>query len=274
MSYPSVLVLDSGIGGLSIVGKIREFCTPSEIHYLADLAGFPYGIKSEQEIIRRVVNLLEANLPVYRPQVVVIACNTASTLVLDELRSRFKVPFVGVVPAIKPAAALTETGVIALLATEGTVNRHYTHKLVQDFAPDRRVILHGSAKLVLLAEQKLKGQPPAAAEIDQEISALKNPLLQLDTVVLACTHFPLLKEELCHALPQVKFWVDSGEAIARRVQYWLDQMGLDQPGITAQLQDGPSANHFLFNGARDFEYAAAQIEALLGDFTARRIPGA
>jgi glutamate racemase len=265
MSYPSILVLDSGVGGLSIAGKIREICRPLQIHYLADLAGFPYGIKSEQEITQRVVNLLEVNLPIYLPKIVVIACNTASTLVLEELRSRFKIPFVGVVPAIKPAASLTQTGVIALLATEATIARDYTRKLVRDFASNQQVILHGSAKLVLLAERKLKSLAPLEDEINREIERLGNTP-HLDTVVLACTHFPLLKEELRRALPQVKFWVDSGEAIARRVQYWLDQLGIE-----SQHSVETPTNQFLFNGPSNFEYNSDQIKRLLGEFIVKRV---
>jgi glutamate racemase len=266
MSFPSVLVLDSGVGGLSIAKQISAYCSPTQIHYLADLAGFPYGVKSEQALIQRVVGLLENNLPVYQPQVVIIACNTASTLVLDELRRRFTIPFVGVVPAIKPAAQLTQTGVMAVLATAGTINRDYTRKLIQDFASDRQVILHGSAKLVLFAEQKLKGAPPVLTDISAEVDELKNHASQLDTVVLACTHFPLLREELSLVLPQVKFWVDSGEAIARRVQYWLDHLGL----VANCGYDKPT-NHFLFNGAQDFQYKSDLIGAFLGEFIVKKI---
>lgn len=265
MSHPSILVLDSGIGGLSIVGNIREVCPRLQIHYLADLAGFPYGSKSEQELIQRVMSLLEANLPTYQPQLVVIACNTASTLVLDELRRRFTVPFVGVVPAIKPAAQLTLSGVMAVLATEGTVNRDYTRKLIHDFAPEKQVILYSSANLVYMAEQKLKGNPPSNFDISKEVGALKNHSL-LDTVVLACTHFPLLRDELSHALPQVKYWVDSGEAIARRVQYWLNHLNaVDGHG------DGSPQNHFLFTGSNDFVYTPQLIRGLLGEFTITKI---
>lgn len=266
MSYPSVLVLDSGVGGLSIAGKIRELCAPVQIDYLADLAGFPYGIKSEQELLQRVVGLLERSLPVYQPQVVVIACNTASTLVLEELRRRFPVPFVGVVPAIKPAAQLSQTGVLAVLATKGTVNREYTHKLIQDFAQNKKVLLHGSAQLVLLAEQKLMGHAPDPKDLDHEVTSLKN-VRELDTVVLACTHFPLLREELRKALPQVRFWVDSGEAIARRVQYWLHHLG-----ATTHNPHNKPINQFLFNGLEDFKYNTGLIEEYLGMFDINKIP--
>lgn len=265
MSYPSVLVLDSGVGGLSIVEQIRKICFPLQIHYLADLAGFPYGVKSEQDLIQRVIGLLEVSLSMYQPLIVVIACNTASTLVLDELRQRFNLPFVGVVPAIKPAAQLTRSGVMAVLATEGTVTRDYTRKLIQNFAADKQVILHGSAKLVSLAEYKLKGDLLRQEDVDNEIRALTN-LLQLDTVVLACTHFPLLKDELMPALPQVKFWVDSGAAIANRVQYWLNQLN-----IAEGQSDSAPVNHFLFTGLNDFQYAPNLIQALLGEFTIQKI---
>lgn len=266
MSYPSALVLDSGVGGLSIVAKIREICTPLQIHYLADLAGFPYGIKSEAELLHRVISLLESSLPIYQPDLVVIACNTASTLVLDELRQRFSLPFVGVVPAIKPAAQLTQTGVIAILATEGTVKRDYTHKLIQDFAAHHQVLRHGSSNLVLLAEQKLRGNLLGDADIEREVEALKKIDPRLDTVVLACTHFPLLKEELSRSLPHIRYWVDSGDAIARRVQYWLDHLG-----IRAEESAQAPVNHFLLTGPGGFEYNTRKIEDLLGRFEILRV---
>lgn len=260
------MVLDSGVGGLSIVARIRALCPPLQIHYLADLAGFPYGIKSEQEVTARVVGLVEKHLPLYQPLIVIIACNTASTVVLDELRRRFSLPFIGVVPAVKPAAQLTQSGVIGVLATEGTINREYTHNLIQQFAPNQQVLRHGSAGLVLMAEAKLKGQYPEVHAVRSELAPLLTQAENMDTIVLACTHFPLLKEELIMALPQVKFWVDSGDAIARRVNYWINELNVDIESLQAH-----PVNTFLFNGKADFAYEAASVDKLLGNFQAQRV---
>ncbi len=267
MPNPSIFVLDSGVGGLSVVGNIRKLCPPLQIHYLADLAGFPYGVKTEQQILDRVINLLGQALPLCQPQIVIIACNTASTVVLDELRQRFSLPFIGVVPAIKPAAKLSQTGVIGVLATEGTVNRSYTHNLIKEFAGNQQVLLHGSSKLVLLAEEKLKRREFSVSEICAELSTGFRNAGALDTVVLACTHFPLLKEELAQCLPQVKYWVDSGEAIARRVSYWLDELA-----IAPKSETLPGINQFFYNGDTPFDYDLGAIRQLLGEFKAERFP--
>ncbi len=225
MPSPSVLILDSGIGGLSVTREIRMLCPYLHIDYLADLAAFPYGIKSEEQIISRVTSLVDKLGKSLQPSVIVVACNTASTVALNAIRQQTHTPVVGVVPAIKPAAALSATGVIGVLATEGTVNRKYTHELIQEFAPSRTVVLHGSSQLVQLAEQKLQNVFLEPGAVQQELMPLFAKAPKMDTVVLACTHFPLLKSEFAASFPQVKFWVDSGPAIAKRVEYLLSTQG-------------------------------------------------
>lgn len=233
-SPPKILVFDSGAGGLSIAHAILRRITGCHLIYAADRDFFPYGIKTDDELTPRIVTQVAALHHLHSPSIVVIACNTASTLALDTLRSSIACPFVGVVPAIKPAANLTQSGVIGVLATPATVNRSYTRKLIEQFAPNHNVILHGSDALVELAEQKIAGDALDLSIIQEELNTLfqKPEGRNIDSVVMACTHFPLLKEEFELWTSQVSqqknavSWIDSGKAIATRVQHLLDEQGL------------------------------------------------
>lgn len=224
-SNARVLVFDSGVGGLSVAREIQQRLPWLPLVYASDNGFFPYGTKGETELVARVSVVIQALLHAYPVDILVIACNTASTLALPHLRSQWNLPIVGVVPAIKPAAQQTQTGVIGLLATPATVARPYTHELIREYATGCDVIAVGSSELVHIAEQKLRGEP-----IDQgAIAHILQPLLQhekssqIDKLVLACTHFPLLKTELAMQLPKHIDMIDSGEAIARRVEYLLDE---------------------------------------------------
>lgn len=227
---PRILVFDSGVGGLSVMREIQQRLPDCQYLYASDNAAFPYGTKSEDELIARVDKVLHALLQHieqgYGPvDIIVVACNTASTLTLPHIRSHFTQPIVGVVPAIKPAAIHSTTKVIGLLATPATVARPYTHALIREYAANCTVISVGSSELVHLAEQKLRGETIAL----EKIAAIVAPFLtapraaELDTLVLACTHFPLLQDELRHCLPNTVRLIDSGEAIARRVAFLLQQ---------------------------------------------------
>jgi len=211
-----ILVFDSGVGGLTIVEAIAEALPGAPIVYACDNAAFPYGPKPDDELIDRVHAVLDALVGRFAPRLLVVACNTASTVALPRLRSHYTLPIVGVVPAIKPAARLSTNRVIGLLATPGTVRRPYTDQLIAEFAADCTVVRVGSSELVLAAEQKLRGEaidPALLRELLQPILAAG-----ADTVVLGCTHFPLLRPELEAAAGRALIWVDSGEAIARRVR--------------------------------------------------------
>ncbi len=214
--HPKVLVFDSGVGGLSILAEVRARLPWCSYIYACDNQAFPYGTKGEEELVARVDAVLKGLIAAVDPDIVVIACNTASTVALPHIRSHFAKPVVGVVPAIKPAALLSKTRVIGLLATPATVHRPYTQWLIDEFAPDCTVIRVGSAELVAIAEAKLRGHPPDPRVLAEIIAPLfANP--HTDALVLACTHFPLLRGELEAAAPRPVHWVDSGEAIARRV---------------------------------------------------------
>jgi glutamate racemase len=218
-----VLVFDSGVGGLSVLDAIVASGHALELDYAADNAWLPYGLKSDEQLRARVPALLSRLVDQWAPEAVVVACNTASTIALEPVRAALSVPVVGVVPPVKPAAALTRTGVIGLLATPATVQRAYTSDLITQFAADKRVIRFGSAALVDAAERKLRGEPAGEAAITEAIEGLFGAPggAETDVVALACTHFPLLAAELAAASPRPCVWLDSGEAIARRLAHVL-----------------------------------------------------
>lgn len=216
---PRILVFDSGVGGLSIVQEIQQKLPFAPLVYASDNAFFPYGTKGEAELIARVDAVLRKITASYAVDIIVVACNTASTLALPHIRSHFSQPIVGVVPAIKPAAALSQSQVIGLLATPATVVRPYTHNLIREHAPEAEVISVGSSELVQLAEHKLRGGVVAAEQLKDILQPFfTHPRAQeMDVLVLACTHFPLLRAELAAQFPARVQLIDSGEAIARRV---------------------------------------------------------
>ena len=214
-----VLVFDSGVGGLSVAAEIRRRLPGLPLHYLMDSAGFPYGNKDDDTLIERVLRVCSEAVAQQQPRMLVVACNTASTLVLPALRATLDIPVIGVVPALKVAAQASPGGNIGLLATPATVNRPYTDNLIHEFAAGCRVRRLGSTELVQWAEDWVGfGREPTAL-----FEHLDGWLMQPDPVshvVLGCTHFPLLRPMLERFWPTV-VWVDSGEAIARRVEQLL-----------------------------------------------------
>jgi glutamate racemase len=219
---PTILVFDSGLGGLTVLREIVRARPDAHYVYVADDAFFPYGHHGEDEIIARVVPLIGELITAYSPDLVVIACNTASTLVLSHLRSEYKVPFVGTVPAIKPACLGSKTKRVSVLGTKGTVQREYTKALIRDFAQGCEVTLVGSADLASLAEAALSGGEVADRQILAELAPCfvgdrKDILARTDTIVLACTHYPLLMDRLAALAPWPVDWIDPAPAIARRV---------------------------------------------------------
>lgn len=213
-----ILFFDSGVGGLTVLATTRALLPYAPIVYAADSAGFPYGTKSEAELGTRVPALLERLASRFRPRLIVIACNTASTIALDHVRAALAAPIVGTVPAIRPAAETSTTRVIGVLGTAATVRQPYVDDLARRFASDCTIIRHGSPELVLLAEAKLAGETVSA----DQVRAAVQPLFgapnggRIDTLVLACTHFPLLGEELRDAFPGIAL-VDGAAGIARRI---------------------------------------------------------
>ena len=212
-----IVIYDSGVGGLSIYQEVIRQCADFDYVFVSDNEFFPYGTKSEQQLIERVVSVCSAIDHNYPPGLMVVACNTASTLALPILRDKFDFPIVGVVPAIKPAAVQSVSKIIGLLATPATIMRPYTNDLIRQHAAGCELIKLGSSELVEMAEAKLRG---TAVDIPR-LNAILQPLLQrrgLDVVVLACTHFPLLRTEIGQVLGDNISLLDSGAAIAKRVK--------------------------------------------------------
>lgn len=231
-----VLIFDSGVGGLSVLHELRKAEPGVCVTYVCDNDFFPYGNRTEQDLIDRLPGLLARLCDIHTPDVVVVACNTASTVALAEIRSALRVPVVGTVPAIKPAALKTETGVVGLLGTPGTVERQYTEELIADYAPDVYVIRHGSSELVDLAEAKLRGQQLNFTNLKSILEKLTNHRRghEMDTLVLACTHFPLVRDEIAHLLSPDISIIDSGEAVARQT--------LSRLALTGALADGSGSD--------------------------------
>ena len=220
---PRVLVFDSGVGGLSVADCIHRARPDVELVYLADNAGFPYGGQPEEVVVERCCHLIEQSQAELLCDVIVVACNTASTVVLPALRGRTDIPVVGVVPAIKPAAACSKNRRIGVLATPATIQRPYLEDLIQTFAADCEIVRVGNPDLVCWAEGLVAGIEPPREGIERALAPLRET--GVDTVVLGCTHYPLLLPWLRASLPDVITWMDSGEAIARRVDCLLEQGG-------------------------------------------------
>jgi glutamate racemase len=240
-----LLVFDSGIGGLSVLKAIRAELPDAPIVYAADSAGFPYGTRSPAEIAARVPALLGRLAERYDPALIVIACNTASTIALGAVRAALDLPVVGTVPAIKPAALLSKTRAIGVLGTEATIVQPYVDRLAAEFAADCAVVRHGSAELVLLAEAVLRGEATEPADYRRALDGL---LLRpggerIDTVVLACTHFPLVADALAAAAPRPLAFVDGNAGIARRTAWLLrDQSWPAGPHEDIAVFTGPAEN--------------------------------
>jgi glutamate racemase len=219
MSGP-ILIFDSGVGGLSVAHALRQHYPSAALCYACDNAWLPYGLRDDTTLAERIVTVCQAAVTACQASVLVVACNTASTLALEGLRQALSIPVIGTVPAIKPAAQLSATRHIGLLATTATVNRPYTQGLIDSFASDCRVTKIAADALVTEAEAWLAGVPLDISSVQQALTPLWQATKAhpaLDTVVLGCTHFPLLQLQLITLAPVPITWVDSGDAIARRV---------------------------------------------------------
>ena len=248
-----ILLFDSGVGGLTVYDALRAVLPEAPVIYAADLAGLPYGSKTESQIAARVAGLLGRMAERFRPRLVCIACNTASTIALGMVRDVLEVPVVGTVPAIKPAAALTRTGTIGLVGTEATIRQAYVDDLEARFAQGKRLLRVAAPGLVAAAEAKLRGAPVDRALIDDvrgRLTAMSGGA-DIDTLVLACTHFPLLAEELAAAFGPRVAQVDGAAGIARRIVHLLEGQEFAAQGPNRFIVTGPLA------GAAGLEAALA-----------------
>ncbi len=236
-SDPTILVFDSGLGGLTVFREVVKARPDARYVYVADDAFFPYSRHGEADLVARVLALMAELIATHRPDLVVIACNTASTLVLPQLRARFAVPFVGTVPAIKPACAASVTRRVSVLGTQATVNREYTRALIRDFANGAHITLVGSAHLAALAEADLRGEPVDDGAVGRELAPCFVDMggRRTDTVVLACTHYPLLLDRLTRLAPWPVTFIDPAPAIARRVAELAGQGDGHEAAVPAQM---------------------------------------
>jgi glutamate racemase len=250
-------VFDSGLGGLTVFREIAAARPDARYIYVADDEAFPYGDLPEPALIDRVNKVIGAEIARSSPDIVVIACNTASTLALSHARASFKVPFVGTVPAIKPACATSRSKRVSVLGTRATVSREYTRGLIREFAQGCDVTLVGAAKLASLAEAELHGEPAADAAISAEIVPcfVEQDGARTDTVVLACTHYPLLLDRMRRLAPWPVEWLDPAPAIARRV---VDLIGPPAAG------NRPAPTSFAFTSGRAPSPALARALAAFG----------
>lgn len=235
-SYAPIGVYDSGAGGLTILSALREMLPYEDFVYFGDTLHCPYGVRSEQDITELAIQACRFLLD-HGVKLIVVACNTASQAALSVLRSTFpQVPFVGVVPAVKPAARLTQKGRIGVAATNRAVQASYLHQLIADFAAGVEVYAEGCPELVTLVERgELEGP-----EVEAVLHRTLEPLLQhdIDVLVLGCTHFPALKAAIQRVVgPEVRI-IDSGAAIARRVHFILEQGGILHPINQAHTAHG------------------------------------
>jgi glutamate racemase len=250
MSDRPVLMFDSGVGGLTVLREARVLMPDRRFVYVADDAGFPYGAWEEGALRSHVVALFRGLIDRHDPEIAVIACNTASTLVLADLRAAFpNTPFVGTVPAIKPAAERTRSGLVSVLATPGTVKRQYTRDLIGEWASKVHVRLVGSEHLASLAETYMRQGYVDEDAVRTEIEPcfIEQDGRRTDIVVLACTHYPFLVNRMRKTAPWPVDWIDPAEAIARRALSLLkppsaEATGVSQPDIAEFTSAKPDAS--------------------------------
>ncbi|GLK57507.1 glutamate racemase [Methylopila capsulata] len=216
---PRILVFDSGLGGLTVLAELVATFPYAAYVYAADDAAFPYGALSPERLVARIVTVMERLIDREAPDLVVIACNTASTLALPALRARFALPFVGTVPAVKPAVAATRSGLVTVLATPGAARSEHTHAMIDAFAGSVKVTLVGAPNLAAFAEAELRGAPIDDGALAAEIAPcfVEEDGRRTDAVALACTHFPLLTRRFRGLSPWDVAWIDPAPAVARRV---------------------------------------------------------
>lgn len=227
-----IAIFDSGVGGLSIHAALLERLPQHQYLFVSDNLAHPYGTKDDSFLVPRVESVVQDIVDKHQPDIIVVACNTASTVVLPSLRQAHSTPIVGVVPAIKPAALSSGTKRIAILGTPATMSRPYTQELIDEFASSCTVVKVGSSLLVELAEDKLQGREPDLGLVKQELTPILN-FQGCDAVVLACTHFPLLNNEIdsifkIESQGESIQLIDSGGAIARRVEDLLLQLEVNE----------------------------------------------
>ncbi len=238
-----ILLFDTGVGGLTVLQELRHLMPDAPVIYAADYGGLPYGEKSEAQVAARVAGLLGRMAERYSPRLACIACNTASTIALGMVREVLEIPIVGTVPAIKPAAAMTKSGTIGLLGTAATIRQTYVDNLEAEFASDKTLLRLAAPGLVDAAEAKLRDKPFDTAIIAKAAADLRAMAGgdQIDTLVLACTHFPLMRDELLAEFDGEVTAVHGAAGIARRIASLLDGQSFERSGPDRAVTTGELA---------------------------------
>ena len=226
MNDRPIAVFDSGVGGLPYLQSLREYAPNEDYVYLADRAHFPYGEKTDKELREIIVDSVGRFITATDPKLMLIACNTASVVALKALREKFSIPFIGVVPAIKPAAESSTRRAIGVLATRRTVEDPYTEQLISRFASDCRVIRYAGVEIVELVElnyfttsegEKIEILKPAVDFFKSE---------GVDTLVVGCTHFIFVEELLQQMLAGSAMVIDSRTGVAQQAMRILEEEGI------------------------------------------------
>jgi len=220
-------VFDSGVGGLSVLRSIRELLPHEDVIYVADQAFAPYGKRTKSEIIQRA-DAISKWLLSQNCKLIVVACNTATTNAILHLRQTYYVPFVGIEPAIKPAALGSKTGVVGVLATEGTLSSELFQSTTQDHAKDIEVITQVGHGLVELVEGGNAESSQAEKQLRNDLAPMLNH--PIDHLVLGCTHYPFLSKTLKKILPKNVTIVDCGEAVAKQTKRLLEKHQIQNAG--------------------------------------------
>ena len=249
-------VFDSGAGGLTILAALRQELPRERYIYFADTAHCPYGVRTEAEITGLSVQISRFLIE-QGAKIIVVACNTASQAALATLRATYPfIQFVGVVPAVKPAARATRNGRIAIAATNQAAKATYLHQLIDEFAGGVQAFAIGCPELVALVEDGQFDGP----QVEEAVRTALEPVLSegVDVIVLGCTHFPALRpviERVAGAQVQI---IDSGQAIARRTHYVLDTEGLIAPG-TRELPPGEQLAVWSSGNPEKFSQVASKL---------------
>ncbi|MCP4932635.1 MAG: glutamate racemase [bacterium] len=244
-STPKIIVFDSGLGGLTVYRELRDTLPNARYLYIADTDAFPYGNLHKGELLTRLLALFDRLIEREKPDICVIACNTASTIALAHLRDHFEVPFIGTVPAIKVAAQQTRTGLFSVLGTPSTVAQDYTLDLVERYAGSCEVTMVGASDLAMLAEQFMQGEKVDEDLLRHEIApafARRNGQ-RTDCIALGCTHYPLLVDLMHKVAPWSVTYIDPAAAIARQTQRVLSQHSVRKHAATES-----GANQLLYTG--------------------------
>lgn len=254
-SVPRLMVFDSGLGGLTVLRALRQSVPEAAVTYVADDARFPYGDMGDAELAGRVCEILAKPVAEFEPDAIVIACNTASTTALPALRAAFPRPVIGTVPAVKPAALLSRSGLVSVLGTSATVKRDYTRALIAEFGQGRGFTLVGSARLAGLTETLMAGGhvPDEAIAVEIAPCFIETRGGRTDVVVLACTHYPLLMDRLERLAPWRVTWLDPAPAIARRTANVLADLGF---AVGVGFARGPGRAIFTSGKVPSLELAA------------------